>query len=446
MNNKSLLWNRKFWPLCCTQFFGAFNDNFFKNALIILITFQSITLAGLNPPQLIALCGGIFIFPFFLFSGLAGQTAEKYEKKQLIFYIKILEFFIMILAMTGFIMTSLPVLLLALFLMGLQSALFSPLKYSYMPQQITSDKLVEANALLQSSTFLAILLGTIFGGLIIAIPGQGTFYVSMGIIGLAVIGILFSLFILKAPPRVTALSIQYNPFVSTWNLIRYVLPKKNIRWTILGLAWFWFYGAALLSLIPGYGKKVLGGNEQIVTFLLTLFSIGIGLGCLVCKRISHQKLKLGLAPIGALGLSLFLFDLCFHTYFMDNETRELIKFIDFIRDFKNFRIIFDLSMIAFSGGLFFVPLMTFLQKESPKQHLSRIIATGNIIDALFMVLSAAILITLFKLDFNEMEIFFFIALANLIVTGLIYKLSKHFSKTYPTEQHIHKRTSEVRIE
>ena len=429
MDNTSLLQNRKFWPLWCTQFFGAFNDNFFKNALIILITFQSLGWAGLNSEKLIALCGGIFIFPYFLFSAGAGQLADKYEKARLIIYIKTLEFFIMIVAVIGFFMENLPLLLLTLFLMGLQSSFFSPLKYSYMPQQIRADKLVEANALLQSSTFLAILLGTIFGGLIISMPEQGIFYVSLGVIVFAVFGFLSSLLILKASPPEPELSFRYNPFTSTWNLIYYILPKKNIRRTIIGLSWFWFYGACLISLLPGYGKKVLGGNEQVVIFLFTLFSIGIGLGCIVCKKLSHHKLKLGLAPIGALGFSVFLFDLFFQSYFIYPGNNESVLFINFIKNPENFRIIFDLSMIAFSGGLFFVPLMTLLQTISPKQHLSRVIAAGNIFDAFFMVLAAASLIVFFSLGLNETEIFFVLASLNLIAVGFIYKLSKNFSRT-----------------
>ncbi len=377
------------------------------------------SLGGFSPEQLIALCGGIFIFPFFLFSALAGQMADKYEKARLIVYVKILEFFIMSLAVLGFMIGSLPVLLSALFFMGLQSSLFSPLKYSYIPQQVSSDKLVEANALLQSSTFLAILMGTIFGGIVVAIPGSGTFYVSIGVMGLSVIGLLFSVGIPKASSLDAKLSIQYNPFTATCNLIHYIFTKKNIRLPILGLAWFWFYGAALLSLIPGYGKKVLGGNEQVVIFLLTLFSIGIGLGCIACKMVSRHQLKLGLIPIGALGLSVFLFDLFFQFPNVTNSHQSLVMFKDFIKKPGSFRIIFDFSMIAFSGGLFFVPLMTFLQTTSSKPHLSRVIAGSNIIDAIFMVLASFTLIFLFSLGLNEPEIFLFLAVLNLIVTGYL---------------------------
>lgn len=427
--SSSLLRDRKFWPLCYTQFFGAFNDNFFKNALVILITFQSMSLVGLNSEQLIALCGGIFIFPFFLFSALAGQIADKYEKARLIIYIKTLEVFIMILAIIGFTTENLTILLTALLLMGLQSSLFSPLKYSYIPHQVASHKLVEANALLQSTTFLAILIGTTFGGLIVAIPEKGTFYVSLGVLSLALVGFLFSLFIPKVPSVAPDLPLKYNPFTSTWNLICYIIPKKPILWTILSLAWFWFYGASLLSILPGYGKKILGGNEQVVTFLLTLFSIGIGLGCITCKKISQHKLKLGLAPIGALGLSLFLLDLSFHSYSIEYSNNELASFFNFIKNPKNFRTIFDLSMIAFSGGLFFVPLMTCLQKIAPKKNLSRIIAGGNIFDAVFMVIAAFFIITFFSIGLNEIEIFVILALLNLIITAFIYKLSKYLSTT-----------------
>ena len=420
MNNISVLKNRKFWPLCCTQFFGAFNDNFFKNALVILITFQSLSFAGLSPEQLIALSGGIFIFPFFLFSALAGQIADKYEKSQLITYIKILECFIMILALIGFLTDRLSVLLLALFLMGLQSSLFSPLKYSYVPQQIKSDQLVEANALLQSSTFLAILMGTVGGGLIMAIPHQGALYTSAGVLLLALIGLLFSFFIPKAFSLEPNLCFQYNPVTSTEKLIRYVMKKKNIRWTILSLAWFWFYGAAVLSLLPGYGKKILKGDEQVVTFLLTLFAVGIGLGCLTCKKICRNKLKLNLVPFGALGLSVFLSDLFFQFHFSNPPASAGGDFWTFIQSPENWRIIFDLTMMAFMGGLFFVPLMTFLQQNSPQQHLSRVIAGGNIFDAFFMVLAAITLISLFSLGLNEPEIFLFISVCNLMVTGLIY--------------------------
>ena len=425
MNKKSLLWDRKFWPLCCTQFLGAFNDNFFKNAMVILITFQSLSLAGLKPGQVIALCGGVFIFPFIVFSALAGQIADKHEKARLIRFIKVMEILIMGIAVTGFFLQSLTILMIALFLMGLQSTLFSPLKYSYMPLRLKPDRLIEANALFQSSTFLAILLGTLLGGLTIAIPDSGVIYTCVSIVFFAGLGFLFSLFILKTPPVGSNIPIQYNPFKATWNLMRYVWPKKNICGALLALAWFWFYGSALMALLPGYGKKVLGGNEHTVTGLLVLFCIGIGLGCIVCKRICRHKLRPGLVPLSALFLSVFLFDLFMHSYFADTTQRtSALSFWDFITHRQNLRAVMDLTLIAFSGGLFFVPLMTLIQQIAPKEHLSRVIAVGNIWDSIFIGLSALILITLMGLGLNEEIIFVLLAGGNLIVTFFIYRFCK----------------------
>ena len=413
MKNPSILFDKNFWPLWFTQFFGAFNDNFFKNALIILITFKSLNVAGLKPEQVIALCGGIFIFPFFLFSAWAGTIADKYEQSQLVKAIKVLECFIMILATWGFLTENLILLLKALFLMGLQSALFSPIKYSYIPQKLKFEKWVEANALLQSATFSAILFGTILGGLAIAAPQRGVFYVNTTILSLALIGLIFSCFIPKAKPLSPELTIPLNPFKSTWKLIQYILSDKNIRWTVFLLAWFWFYAAALIALTPVYGKNILKGNEPAVIFLLALFAVGIGIGCLFCKRISSNTLKL--VPLGALGLSLFLLDLFFQSQAISE--RSYLTFKNFISDSKNFRIFLDFVLIAFSGGLFFVPLITLLQKISPLKHLSRVIAGSNIVDSIYMVGSAGFLIFLFGQGLNEINIFLILALCNLVPTG-----------------------------
>ena len=439
MNKPFLLWDRKFWPLCLTQFLGALNDNFFKNSLIILITFESLHLSEWSAEKLIALSAGIFIFPFFLFSAFAGQIADKYEKSRLMFYIKTLECGIMLLALIGFLMQSLFVLLPALFLMGFQSALFSPLKYSYMPQQLAgmenrqtkTGKLVSANALLQGFTFLAILLGTVFGGLTAAVPGKGIIYAGLGVLVLSVAGLCCSLFILKAPPAEPALKLNCNPFSSTGKLIYNILPSRDIRWTIFILAWFWFYGATLLSILPGYGKNILGGTEHTVTFLLSLLSVGIGLGCMICKKFSREKIKIKLALTGALGFSVFLFDLFLHSLFLSPAPKDPVTVVNFIKNPENLRVILDLTLIAFSGGLFFVPLMTYLQKISPAKELSRIIAGGNILDAAFMVLASVGLIICFNLNLKEPEIFCILSLLNLIVCFALYKFSKNLSPKNP---------------
>ena len=230
------------------------------------MAFQSLTLKGLSPEKLIALASGIFIFPFFLFSAVAGQIADRYEKSRLIVSVQGLEIFIMTVATLGFMTKNLMVLLTALFFMGLQSALFGPLKYAYAPQMLSEKSLVPANAFLQSATFLAILSGTLLGGMMVAVPERGIQYVCVGIIALAFLGFLFSLLILKAPPSEPSLHLQYNPFTSTKHLMDYVWQKPPIRFAVLCLSWFWFYGATMLALLPTYGKKVLGGNESVVVF------------------------------------------------------------------------------------------------------------------------------------------------------------------------------------
>ena len=425
----SLLQDRAFWPLLIVQFLGAFNDNFFKNALVILMAFQSLTLNGLSPEKLIALASGIFIFPFFLFSAVAGQIADKYEKSCLIVSVQGLEIFIMTIAVFGFMTKNLMVLLTALFFMGLQSALFGPLKYAYAPQILSEKSLVPANAFLQSSTFLAILSGTLLGGMMVAVPERGIQYICVGIIALAVLGFLFSLWILKASPSEPNLRFQYNPFTSTKRLLAYVWQKPPICFAVLCLSWFWFYGATMLALLPTYGKKVLGGNESVVVFLLTLFSIGIGLGCLTCAVYAQRtkysenlgktanKYKRALTPalLGALGLSLFLLDLFWQSLDKVAHTSTGLSWAEFIQNPRHFRVIFDLTMIAFSGGLFFVPLMTFLQKSAPKPYMSRVIAGNNILSALFMALSAVLLMIAYSLGLNEIQIFLCLSLLNLIV-------------------------------
>lgn len=428
IKNTSLLIDKRFWPICGTQFFGAFNDNFFKNALLILITFSAINKTEINAKTLIALCGGIFIFPFFLFSSLSGQIADKFEKSQLIIKIKILEFFIMILAVVGFYTNNLPLLLFILFLMGLQSTLFSPLKYSYIPQILPQNKLLEANALFQIVALLAILLGTIAGGLVITSTQNGIFYVSMGVIIFSIIGFLFSLCTLKTTPLKSSVLIQYNIFYSTWNLISYIWSYKNTRAVILSLSWFWFHGSALISLLPTYGKNILGVNEPTVIFLFTLSSVGISLGCFICKKLSASKIKLQFCIIGLLGSSVLLLDLFIQSYIIYVRPQETILFIDFITNPIHFRIIFDLIMLSVLEGLFLIPLITLLQIIAPPKQRAQIIAGGNIFNSFFIVLAAIMLIFCFYIGLTESHVFLILSVLNLIMVRFIYKLYKRFSK------------------
>ena len=296
-NNKpagqfELLTQRRFLPFFVTQFFGAFNDNVFKNALIILIAFQGAELIQADADILINVSAALFILPFFLFSATAGQWIDKYEKSKSIRVIKLIEIAIMMLAAFAFVQGYIMMLIALLFLMGTQSTFFGPAKYSYIPQHLKETELVEGNALVQMGTFAAILIGTIVGGMMIA-EEQGRFYVGCAIVVFAIIGYLSSREIPLTPSRDSELKINWNFFSETYRNIKFLRTNRTVFLSVLGISWFWFLGATYLVQLPNYTKTVLGGNEQVVTFLLTLFTLGIGTGSLLCNWLSGKKIKIG---------------------------------------------------------------------------------------------------------------------------------------------------------
>jgi MFS family permease len=291
MSQFQLIKSRRFLPLFCTQFLGAFNDNVYKNALIILITFQATSLYGLDSNMLVVISGGIFILPFFLVSATAGQLADKYEKSVLIQRIKILEIVIMVLAVIGFYFNSIFMLMLLLFLMGAQSTLFGPLKYGILPQHLQVEELVGGNGLISMGTFLAILLGTILGGLLISIPEYGGYIVAIMVVFFAGLGFIASLFIPKAEAAEPEIQLNWNIFSQTVKTMGYALENKMVFVSILAISWFWFVGSTYLYQVPAYSKTILGSNNEVVTLLLTTFSIGIGLGAMMCENCQGEKLN-----------------------------------------------------------------------------------------------------------------------------------------------------------
>ncbi|HRI93225.1 MAG TPA: MFS transporter, partial [Accumulibacter sp.] len=305
-----LLKTRRFAPFFGTQFLGAFNDNLYKNALVVLLTFQAASWTTLTPEVLANLAAGLFILPFFLFSATAGQLADKYDKARLARLTKLLEIVIMAFALLGFMMHSLEVLLLALFLLGLQSALFGPVKYAILPQHLHENELVGGNALVESGTFVAILIGTIAGGLLAGAAGQPTWVAYAGLL-VAVVGYLCSWGIPPAPAPAPELVVGLNPFSETWRNIGFARENRTVFLSILGISWFWLYGALFLAQFPVYSKSVLGGDETTVTLLLSVFTVGIGLGSLLCDRLSAGHVEIGLVPFGSIGLTLFGIDLAF---------------------------------------------------------------------------------------------------------------------------------------
>ena len=417
-----LLTQRRFLPFFITQFFGAFNDNIFKNALIILIAFQGSQFIDTDADLLINISAALFILPFFLFSATAGQWVDKFEKSQSIRLIKLIEVIIMLIAAYAFIQGNIILLIALLFLMGTQSAFFGPAKYSYIPQHLAENELIEGNAWVQMGTFAAIFLGTILGGVMIA-EEQGRQYVAYAIVFFALAGYLSSRAIPLTPSLNKDLKINWNVFSETWRNIKFLRTNRTVFLSVLGVSWFWFLGATYLVQLPNYTKTTLGGDEQVVTFLLTLFTVGIATGSLLCNWLSGKKIEIGLVPFGSIGLTLFGIDL----YFSQPEVlpEVTIGLAAFLSE-GNFRLIIDVVMIGFFGGLYIVPLMALVQQRSEQQHMSRVIAGNNIINALLMVLSAVVAVTVLSLGYSIADLFLLVAILNAVVAIYIYSLVPEF--------------------
>ena len=392
----ALLGERRFAPFFWTQFLGAMNDNVFKNGMIIFMAFGGVTLAGMDANLLVNAAGAVFILPFVLFSAFAGQLADKYEKTRVIRGVKIFEIVVMALAAVGFVTANLGILFVCLFAMGLHSTLFGPVKYAIMPQALASDELVGGNALVESGTFVAILVGTIAGGVVVALKPSGPMFVAAVTIIVAVIGYLVSRSIPTAAATDPTLKLNWNPFTETANNLR--LAAKNIVvWrSMLGISWLWFYGAMLLNQFANMSKDVLGGNEQVATLLLAVFAVGVAVGSLLCERLSGKKVEIGLVPFGSIGMSVFAIDLYFATKGLHPVGQS--GAMEFIGNSEHWRVVFDLFMLSVSGGLYSVPLYALIQERSDESHRSRIIAANNILNAIFMVTSAVLAIVLIKLD------------------------------------------------
>ncbi|MFZ4714660.1 MAG: MFS transporter [Bacteriovoracaceae bacterium] len=419
----NLMADRRYWPLFWTQFLGAFNDNFFKNALVILITYKAYSIGVLNSEQMVALCGGIFILPFFLFSALAGQLADKYPKQKIVTAVKVAEIVIMVIAAIGFMTEHLVLLLVTLFLMGLHSTIFGPVKYSALPEILNEDELVAGNAYIESGTFLAILMGTLIGGMTITIPGSGTMITGIGIIITAILGTWTSFKMNELEPVNPNLKIEKDIFKPTVEIIRLTRKTKSVFLSILGISWFWFVGAIFLSVLPPFCKNVLHGSEHVVTMFLAIFSIGVGLGAVLCEKLSFGQLELGLVPIGSIGMSIFLADLFFSSRgFSLTATTPMI----FLTTGEGLRIIFDMLSFSIFSGFFTVPLYTFIQSRSDRETRSQVIAGNNILNSLFMVVASVMLMGLYAMKMSIPQIFLLLAFLNGLAAVYIYTVVPEF--------------------
>ncbi len=419
----SLMGTQKFAPFFWTQFAGAFNDNVYKNILILMIAFQAAASLPVNSDVLINMAAGLFILPFFLFSAFAGQLADKFEKSKLIRIIKLVEILIMGVAAVALFYEQVIFLLLLLFLMGTQSAFFGPVKYSIIPQHLDESEIVGGNALVEMGTFVSILLGTVTGGILV---NQGRLLSGATLIVVAAAGWFASRMIPKAAPASPNLKISWNLFKESKNIISHTRKDRVVFLSIMGISWFWFLGACYLTQIPNYTKTVLFSSEQVATLLLTMFSIGIGAGSLLCERLSGKKVEYGLVPIGSLGLSIFGIDLAFA--FKGTDPGTLMGVIPFLHSPGSIRVLADIVLIGIFGGLYIVPLTAIVQTRSEEAFRSRIIAAGNIINALFMVLAAVAGAVLLGISGLTIPWFFItITVMNICVAVFIYTLVPEFT-------------------
>jgi 1-acyl-sn-glycerol-3-phosphate acyltransferase len=420
-NQFALLRLRRFAPFFATQALSAFNDNAFRNAMIVLVGFQM----GLDESAVgfySNIAPALFILPFFLFSATAGQLAEKFEKTRIIRFVKLFEIAAMALASFAFYRHSLWLMLSVLFLMGLHSTLFGPIKYAILPQALAPEELVGGNALVETGTSLAILIGMIAGGA--AMSEAGPVAASLLVLAIAVLGYLVCRAIPPAPPSAPDLRFNWNPFTETVRVLGFVTKNRTVFNAVLGISWFWFFGGVFTMQLPNYTKIFLGGTESVSILVLALFSIGVGAGSLLCEKLSGRRVEIGLVPFGSIGLTLFGLDL----YFARPEPATLhgLSALAFLVAPGSWRIVADFVLVGVFAGFYIVPLFALVQSRAPKSELSRVIAGNNIVNALFIVAAAAFGIGLGAAGLSIPEIFLVAAILNAAVAIYIYTLVPEF--------------------
>ena len=415
----ALLRQRRFAPFFWTQFLGAANDNLFKFAFTVMVTYQ-LQVAWLPPSLAGLVIGALFILPFLLFSATSGQLADKYDKKTLIVFVKRLEILIMALAAWSFFSAHIPLLLACTFLMGLHSTLFGPVKFAYLPHHLGERELTGGNGMVEMGTFVAILLGNLAGGVIIAVPEIGAHHVGFSCVALALLGRATSHYVPATPATDPGLKINWNPFTETWRNLRLAHGNTVVFRSVLGISWMWFFGAVFLSQFPSFAKEVLHGNEQVASLLLVVFSIGIGTGSLLCEVLSRRHVEIGLVPLGAIGMSIFSIDLYFASRGLPPAASLGVS--EFLATPAHWRVLADLTLLSLFAGLYSVPMYALIQIRSQPTHRARIIAANNILNALFMIASAVIAGALLGAGFTIPQMFLLVGLANAVVAFYIFML------------------------
>ncbi|TFW17738.1 MFS transporter [Duganella callida] len=427
-NQFSLLKQRRFAPFFWTQFLGAFNDNLFKTALVVIITFDALSWTTLAPSTITNLIPGLFILPYVLFSATAGQLADKFEKASLTRFVKWLELGIMCVAGIGWITHHLWLLVAAVVGMGVHSTLFGPVKYAYLPQQLKPEELIGGNGVTEMGTFVGILMGEVLGAVLVVQQPHGLLLEAAATILVAALGLRAASRIPLSPAPVPDLKISWNFIGESIRNINYSRKNRTVFLSMLGNSWFWFYGALVLAQFPVYAKDYLHGDHGAFVLLLTIFSLGVGSGSLLCERLSGRKVEIGLVPFGSIGLTVFGIDLYFASLAFSAHAAAGVQLdaLTLLAQHGMWRILFDVLMIGMFGGFFIVPLFALIQTRCDPAHISRTIAGMNILNALFMVAAAGLAIVLLGQGLSIPQLFLVTALLNAVVALYIFSLVPEF--------------------
>ena len=423
----ALLHERRFAPLFWVQFLGAANDNVFKFAFTLLATYSAATWGGVDLRYAAFLIGALFIAPFLLFSATSGQLADRAEKSRLIRLLKNAEIAVMVLAAIGLTVRSPSLVYVSIFLIGVQATVFGPVKYSYLPQHLEPNELTRGNGLIEMATFIAILLGTIVAGLLIEMfTVTGPAVVALVIVLLALAGRLASQFIPHSPAADASLRIDWNPFSATVDNLKVAHRDRTVFNSILGISWLWFFGSIFLTSLAPFAREVLGGDEAVVTFLLAVFSIGIGAGSLLTDRLSGHKVEIGLVPLGSIGMTVFALDLYFASQSMMPAGVPLQSVPGFLARDGAWRIVVDLALLSAFAGLYSVPLYALIQNRAQRTHVARIVAANNVLNALFIIVASIASAALLSSGLTIPELFLVAGLMNAAVAIYIYLLVPEF--------------------
>jgi 1-acyl-sn-glycerol-3-phosphate acyltransferase len=418
-NQFALLAQRRFAPFFWTQFLGAGNDNLFKFAFTVMVTYQ-LESRWLTPQLAGLVIGALFILPFLLFSATSGQLADKYDKAAVMRLVKWLEIAIMAFAGWGFVHGDVVVLLACVFGMGLHSTLFGPVKFAYLPQHLDERELTGGNGMVEMGTFVAILLGSVAGGLLIALPEVGARAAAIACLVVAIAGRLVAQAIPPSPSTDPGLVVNWNPFSETWRNLRLAHANVVVFRSLLGISWMWFFGAVFLAQFPSFAKDVLHGDEHVASLLLVVFSVGIGVGSLLCEVLSRRHVEIGLVPMGAIGMSLFAIDLWAAASGLPPHAPYGVG--GFVAATPHWRVMADLFLLSLFAGLYSVPMYALIQMRSQPSHRARIIAANNILNALFLIASSVIVGVLLKAGLGIPQVFLVVGLLNAFVAGYIFLL------------------------